>query len=380
MLFLLLLGVAAGYLLQRIAYAKCWYRRLRVRAEFSDAYAYEGDTAFLQEEIINDKLLPLPALEVWLSLSRNLVFSDEARQNASISDMTYRRDVFSLLFYQRIVRKLSFVCQKRGFYQLGKVELLGYDLLFSSKYHLELPQRTQLYVYPAQVDDRRIRLLCRAISGTVLTQSRLYPDPFEFSGIREYRSTDPMNQINWKASAKNGSLMVNQFDSTTNLKLTLFLDVEDTNILRQEELTEEGIRIAASLAVRLAKANMELQLLSNAVYEEWGGAQMRREKLYWNLKTGERRIQELNRKLACIDSAATEEGIAKVLHREVQKQSSGNIYVLISKNQEPAVMEKLHLLAANGNEVLWVLLLQPNQERTMVSAPQIRVLPWEVRK
>ena len=62
----------------------------------------------------------------------------------------------------------------------------------------------------------------------VLTQNRMYPDPFEFSGIRDYQRTDPMKHINWKASASAGRLMVNQHDSTTSAEVTVFLDVEDT--------------------------------------------------------------------------------------------------------------------------------------------------------
>lgn len=378
MLFLLLAAAAAGYLLQKMLYAKCWHRRLSVRAEFADPYVYEGDTSCLKEEIINDKLLPLPALEVWLKLNRNLIFSDDAKQNASVSDQTYRRDVFSLLFHQKIVRRLPFVCKKRGFYRLDGLELLGYDLFLSSERHLSLPQQTQFYVYPAQISTRRIRLLCRAVSGMVLVQNRLNPDPFEFSGIREYRPTDPMNQINWKASARSDTLMVNQYDSTTSLKVTVFLDVEDSYIMHEEALTEEGIRIAASLAVRLAKASMELTLLGNAVYTDWSQEEPRREILNWHLKTGERRIQELNRRLACIDVPATEESIAPILHREAQKKRSGEIYVLISKNQEKSTLEELHLLASGGNEILWVLPVGPGGKVMFSAAPQIHILQWEV--
>ncbi len=378
MLFLLLLAVAAGYWGQKMLYARFWHRGLSVRAEFTDPYVYEGDTSCLKEEIINDKLLPLTALEIWLKLDRNLKFSDDAKENASISDQTYRRDVFSLLFHQRIVRRLSFVCQKRGFYRLTGLELLGYDLFLSAEHHRDLPQQTQFYVYPAQISTRRIRLVCRALDGMVLVQNRLNPDPFEFSGIREYQPTDPMNQINWKASARNHSLMVNQFDSTTSLKVTVFLDVEDSYIMHEEKLTEEGIRIAASLAVRLAKANMELTLLGNARYMDWSREEPCLDTLSWHLKTGERRIQDLYRRLACIDVPATAEPISAVLHREAQKKPSGGIYVLISKNQETSILEELQLLASGGNGILWVLPAGPGGKVSFSAPPQIRILKWEV--
>lgn len=378
MLFLLLSAVAAGYWLQKVLYAKFWHRGLRIRAEFADSSVFEGDVSCLKEEIINDKLLPLPALEIWLKMDRNLRFSDEAKQNASISDQLYRRDIFSLLFHQKIVRRLPIVCKKRGFYQLDSLEVLGYDLFLSSEHHLVLKQQARLYVCPAQVSTRRIRLVCRTLSGMILVQNRLHPDPFEFSGIREYLPTDPMNQINWKASARNTSLMVNQFDSSTSLKVTVFLDVEDSYIMHEEALTEESIRIAASLAARLAKANMELTLLGNAVYRNWEEETPHTEKLKWHLKTGDRRIQELNRKLACIDTQATEEPIASVLHREARKKYSGGICVLISKNQERSILEELRLLAGEGNEVLWVLPTARGGKAAFPSSSAVRILCWEV--
>lgn len=37
-----------------------------------------------------------------------------------------------------------------------------------------------MYVYPRQVDTARIQMICRAVSGMVLSRNRLYEDPFEF--------------------------------------------------------------------------------------------------------------------------------------------------------------------------------------------------------
>ena len=85
----------------------------------------------------------------------------------------------------------------------------------------------------------------------------MYEDPFEFRTIRAYTTDDPMKAVNWKASAKTGSLMVNTFDSVQSQKAMLFLDVEDTGILKYEDLVEESIAIAATLLRKLLRKNME---------------------------------------------------------------------------------------------------------------------------
>lgn len=256
MLLLLLLGILLAWLASRILYRKYWNRGLSVQIEFTRRCIYEGERSSMRETIINDKLLPLPALEVRFSASRNLEFLNEARANTSATDNCYKRDVFSFLFHQKIERTLPFTARKRGLYQIYEVTGIGYDFFFRSGYYVELPQQTFLYVYPRQVDTRRIDVLCRAISGTVLSRRRLLPDPFEFSGIREYRRQDPVNHINWKASARTGKLMTNQFDSTTNTSLTLIFDMEDNLILKYEDLVEETLRIVSSLSARLARLSL----------------------------------------------------------------------------------------------------------------------------
>ena len=164
-------------------------------------------------------------------MSRNLEFDREAKANASITDQSYKRDVFSFLFHQQITRTLPFQAKKRGFYEITGAHAVAYDLFFREGLYSDYPQQTQMYVYPRQVDTARIQMICRAVSGMVLSRNRLYEDPFEFSGIRDYRKEDPMNRINWKSSARMGDLMVNQFDATTSVEVTVLLDIEDANIL-----------------------------------------------------------------------------------------------------------------------------------------------------
>ena len=81
MLIILLLGVGLAWWLSCVLYKKNWNKKLSVLVEFTDSYAYQGEASALREVIINDKALPLPALEVRLSMNRNLEFEEEAKEN-----------------------------------------------------------------------------------------------------------------------------------------------------------------------------------------------------------------------------------------------------------------------------------------------------------
>ena len=94
MLLLLLFGMALAWFLQKKLYQKNWQKNLKIQVSFQDSAIYEGEESTLKEVIVNDKLLPIPALELGISMSRNLEFDREAKANASITDQSYKRDVF----------------------------------------------------------------------------------------------------------------------------------------------------------------------------------------------------------------------------------------------------------------------------------------------
>ncbi len=373
MFLLLLLGVLLAWYLSRKLYAKYWHKGLSVDIYFQERFIYEGDASTMKEVVVNDKLLPLPALEIRFSSNRNLEFINDASANTSSTDRSYKRDVFSFLFHQRIQRTLPFTAHKRGFYQIYDVSLTGYDFFFHSGYYADVQQDTVLYVYPKQVDTHRIAMLCQAISGMLISRNRLYPDPFEFSGIREYRKEDPMNHINWKASARTGNLMVNQFDSTTSISLSLLFDMEDRLILKYEDLVEETIRIVSSLAGRLIRDRMSFQVISNGFDANTDTP------FSMYLKAGGGRTAELNQKLACMDSSRTACSTVELIQKEAALKRTDHTYVFISKNREDDLTGALQALTGTGNQILWVLPIRTADvsSLSLPTIPHVTVIPWE---
>lgn len=371
MYWILLLGLALALILQTILIHILWKRGLSVKLRFRDCFIYEGDTSALQEVIINNKWLPLPALEVRISLDKNLVFTGEAAANSGITDRTYKRDIFSLLFHQKITRTLPFTGKKRGCYRLTDADVKACDFFYRPLPYENFTQDTTLYIYPAPVDSRRLSILTTAISGSQLVQNHLFPDPFEFSGIREYQPTDPMNRINWKASMRTGTTLVNQFDSTTNLDLTLLFDVEDSRILKEEVLVEETIRIVSSLSARLVAGRMPVSLYGNAHI-----ANGEKELFRLQLPANAARMEELNQKLACIDGSVMSfpEMLAAV---EVPKHSS-QMHVAISKNTNDATVKSIGDLASPASPVLWVIPKLSYTKQPKIQLPHVQIFFWEV--
>lgn len=261
MILFFLIGLVVVTVLWDSYVKKNWAKGLSGKLSIQKDALFEGEDNTLTEIIENQNWMPIPVLEVGFQTNKALLF--HSMENTTVSDNNYKRDIFSLLGRQRITRHLTLTCSKRGFYEISKIQMNSYAYLFHTQYFEERRSDVSFYVYPKRVDVSQILLGCEGMLGSLSCAKRMYEDPFAFQGIREYTTKDPMKTINWKASAKTGQFMVNTYESTMTEKVMLFLDISDRGIMKQSQLIEELIRIAASLTQRLVKAGMEVGIKIN---------------------------------------------------------------------------------------------------------------------
>ncbi len=291
---LICLGLLAAVLLglPRL-YDHFWEKGLDCRISFTQDYAVEDEVSTLSEVITNRKLLPLPVLEISFHMDRRLRFG--AGENASLSDQTYRRDIFAAAMRQKITRTLEFQCAGRGYFRINETGLAAQDLFLTRKYLSSRPQNTEFYVLPRPVPTAQVQIPYSRIMGAVLSRKRVCDDPFEFGGLRDYARGDPMKYINWKASARAGKLLTNLHESTLSQKAALAIDMEGGGP-QGDFLTECGVRVACSLAERLLAQGIELSLYSNGLDVQSGEV--------WKLEavSGAGSSLYLKKKLACLQS------------------------------------------------------------------------------
>ena len=243
----ILLSVFVFFLLivlQRKVYRHIWKKHLGVTVSFVTPFAVAGERGELEEVIENKKWFPLPVLRVKFSVNRGLVF--EGNENVTRSDRLYKNDIFSVMPYMRIIRKHSFLCEKRGLYTVDSLSVSSSDLLMSKNFVEMIPNSACLTVYPSKADMKRLLPVFSQMMGQRQMKA-LISDPFSFSGIREYAPTDSMKSVNWKATAKTGELKVNIYDSTRTLETRILLDLGSETEWMDNGVREEGIRIAGTL-------------------------------------------------------------------------------------------------------------------------------------
>ena len=343
---ILLLLAAAGllYILQDLIYKTFWGKNLSVSIHFQDKAVLEGEQATLTEVIENRKLLPLAYLNVKFQVSRNLVFQN--MENTSVSDFNYKNDVFSVLFHQRIRRTLVFSCQKRGYYEITQSDIISSNLLMTSEYISTLNQNTYLYVYPRYLNIDCLDVPFRKMIGTMTSRQFLYEDPFEFRGIRDYTSTDPMNSVNW-------------------------------TVWVYEQLHEIAIRLAASISYYFLNTGVPTRMICN------GSDCITDQVAVIPTGSGLRHVNAIAEVLARIDLTRTVVSCTDQLHELTNKMAnstSAPLYIMISNSMSNSLQDAFEQLIKTGSSAMWIAPLYEDMELRVRKVPNMEIIRWEVNK
>lgn len=371
-LLLLPIVLLVLYFAQRLLFRRLWDENLTVQISFDRDYIFCGEEANLVETIVNNKYLPLPVLEVGFDMSRWVVFQDE--ENSTVSDMTYRRDVFTASVRQRITRTLPVRGKKRGYYRIASTTVTSYDFLMTEKQVAHFPQETEFYVLPAHISASHIRIPYSKIMGLLVSRRRVYDDPFEFAGIRDYRRSDPMKYINWKASARGGTLLVNQHDSTLSQKVTVLLDCTGIGSAVTDALNETAISIAAELAERMLADGISVSVISNGI-DTVDGKMLSTGEL-----TGRNTALYLRRRLARLECRNDLTPMPQLLLTLHDGAHGSDLYVLISKEQKLPVLPDLEALT-EGSDAIWILpedRNMPERYKLTETSKSVEIVRWKV--
>lgn len=378
----LILAAFFAWVLQAALYQRIWNKGLTASVSFCQDHAVEGDCAALVETVANAKYLPLAALHVKFQMGRELVFLKQ--ENSNITDQNYRSDIFSCMPWQEIRRRLEFCCRKRGYYTIRQIDLTSHDLLWSSHFFMSVPADTAMYVYPAFVDPVRLSLPLRQLAGLISAKNALQRDPFELQSIRDYTSRDPYRDINWKATARTGTLKVNVHIPACSWQVMLLLDGSSDRAWEDSGLREESVRLCATLAKELLARQIPVSVRSNGI------DCLTHEESCLPSGAGSHHLRTILETLARMDFSSAGRRPMETVIRELPESSSAPaglsrrdtiLYVLISSCQRPALADAYSALCRHASGSQWILPLRPD-DSVRINTPDKKPLPylypWEV--
>jgi hypothetical protein len=174
--------------------------------------------------------------------------------------------------YQRTKRRWYMKCTKRGVFNIDNATVTCGDLLGLISDSRAAPINTKLVVYPGLIDVSEMFFTTRDILGEAVVKRFIMDDPFIVKGIREYMPGDPINKLNWKATARTTRLMVNENDFTTKVGITVLMNVqsahEEFDFVKDKNLIELAIKVSATILDRGFSQAVPIRFGSNACTDE----------------------------------------------------------------------------------------------------------------
>ena len=277
----ILLAAVLVYLTQMRLYAKKTREGLSYTVRLSTDEVFEDEDIFYYDELVNDKLLPLPFLKVNSDLPQGLYFhfldpipgSDTFKE----SHEAQVQSIYVLQSHRKISRRWRVTCKKRGVYTVGDAVLVTNDLfgMNSSSFSASsLPGyvETRLTVLPKSIDLDANFVAADGLTGDIVTNHSLLTDPLIRAGTREYRPGDAMRQINWKSTASHGHLMVNIEEHFRRFVFNIVINMQSRDIEKHPEVPsapyeiERCISVAATLLDRASDDNVPTRVILNTPY------------------------------------------------------------------------------------------------------------------
>lgn len=219
------------------------------------SHAFWGESVPVIIRLENRGRIPIP----WLRVSESVAV--QLKQGKPVNE------VCSLGHKSRVEFSYTISARRRGYYQIGPMRLTTSDLFgIQPEIHAQAAAET-ITIYPRITPLTQLGLPSRLPFGTIASRQRLFEDPARPMGVRDFRSGDPLRQINWKASAHTRQLVVKTYEPAISLETAVLLDLHTDSYQRQfrQNSIEWAIEVAASLAAHLVNQRQAVGLITNGI-------------------------------------------------------------------------------------------------------------------
>jgi uncharacterized protein (DUF58 family) len=137
----------------------------------------------------------------------------------------------------------------RGYYQVGPLVLETGDLFGLHRRFRIVTDPIYIMVYPRVVPLPGYDIASRRPIGEIRLTHRLFEDPTRIAGVRYYQPGDPLNRINWAATARTGVLHSKIYDASTIAGATIVLDFHHASYPARNEPGRSELAVTTALAL-----------------------------------------------------------------------------------------------------------------------------------
>ncbi len=246
---------------------------------------------------------------------------------------------------------------ERGEYEFGKVNIFIESFLGLVKRRLQHTYPMSIAVYPSilQMKQYELRAFDRVSYKQGIKKMRRLGHSYEFEQIKNYIRGDDVRSINWKASSRRATLMVNQYEDERAQQIYCIIDKS-----RAMHMPFDGLSLMDyAINTTLAMSNIALQKHDRA------GLLTFSDKIGTTIKA-DRKANQLNKILAALykEQHRNLEANFELLYHSARKLIKGRSLLLLFTNFESqyALDRVLPILRRINNLHLLVVIFFENTE------------------
>jgi uncharacterized repeat protein (TIGR01451 family) len=241
--------------------ARNWIESLSATRECNRLSAEIGESIAVVVTVTNNGRLPVPWVLLEDLLPRSALVQRPPRLRASGQRMALAMlwgGGKKSLYYQ-----LHF--EMRGYVQIGPLVMEGGDLFGLHRRFRVAAEPHFVLVYPRVVPLAGFDIASRRPIGETRLTHRLFEDPTRIAGVRLFQQGDPLNRVNWRATARTGTLHSKVYEPSCIVGATVVLDFHQRGYLARHEPvgSELAVTAAASLANAVYEMGQQIGLVTN---------------------------------------------------------------------------------------------------------------------
>lgn len=255
--------------------SRLWSRlsldRVRYSRRLSEHRVFVGEHIDLNIELANEKIVPVPWLELRETLPRGMPANVRTTIGGAVGTQYLTRST-SMAGNDHLDWPVTLKAVKRGYYRVGPTRLRSGDLFsfFEREEHVGRPT-DGIIVYPHHYDLGELGFDSARPFGDLRGGNRIFEDPTRVVGVRDYAPGDTMRRIDWYATARIGRLQSRVYEPSRSQALVIALNVPtEPEVWRGPDpvLLERGVSLAASVARWACEHHYAVGLVATGSFPE----------------------------------------------------------------------------------------------------------------
>jgi uncharacterized protein (DUF58 family) len=261
----------AASLLVVMLIASYWQRHaldnIRYHRRWHYTRAFPGERSMVKIEVENHKLLPVSWLRIMDPWPKAVAPEDETDLGAShLRNQVLLTNLYSLRWYERSQRSYELLFRQRGVYPVGPLRLVSGDLFGMYEDIQDVENTEYLTVFPEILPLAALKLRAEDPFGDRRARRRLFEDPNQVIGVRDYHPEDGFRKVHWPATARTGTLQARVYQAVSSQMMVVCLNVATTPRFWDgviAETLEQLIKVSATLAYQGMQSGYAVGLISN---------------------------------------------------------------------------------------------------------------------